>query len=62
MSELPYSADLPIGMLRGITGDLGGCKVDIGKVERVIEIERIDETAPIREPHVVPARPEEVPA
>jgi hypothetical protein len=32
--------------------------VDIGKVERVIEIERIDETAP----EVVPARREEVPA
>jgi hypothetical protein len=36
--------------------------VDIGKVERVIEIERIDETTPIREPHVAPARPEDVPA
>jgi hypothetical protein len=34
--------------------------VDIGKVERVIEIERIDETAPA--PEVVPARREEVPA
>jgi len=36
--------------------------VDIGRVERIIEIERIDETAPIQEPHVVPAGPEGVPA
>jgi len=36
--------------------------VDIGKVERVIEIERIDESSPVPEPHVVPARPAEEPA
>jgi len=29
--------------------------MDIGKVERVVEIERIDETVPVREPQVVPA-------
>ena len=29
--------------------------MDIGRVERVIEIERIDETVPVPEPQVVPA-------
>jgi hypothetical protein len=36
--------------------------VDIGKLERVIEIERIDETAPVSDPQVAPAMPEGVPA
>ncbi len=35
--------------------------VDIGKVERIIEIERIDERVPLRETEFVPA-PELVPA
>jgi hypothetical protein len=35
--------------------------VDIGKVERIIEIERIDEGVPRRETELVPA-PELVPA
>jgi len=29
--------------------------MEIGQVERVIEIERIDETVPVPEPEVVPA-------
>jgi hypothetical protein len=35
--------------------------VDIGKVERIIEIERIDEGVPLRKTELVPA-PELVPA
>jgi hypothetical protein len=36
--------------------------MDIGKVERVIEIERIDEGVPVPEPQVAPATPEGVTA
>ena len=36
--------------------------MEIGKVERVIEIERIDEPATVPEPQVAPATPEVVPA
>jgi hypothetical protein len=35
--------------------------VEIGKVERVIEIEKIDETAPVPEPEAAPAAAEVVP-
>jgi hypothetical protein len=35
--------------------------VEIGKVERIIEIQRIDERVPLRETELVPA-PELVPA
>jgi hypothetical protein len=37
-------------------------QMEIGKVERVIEIERIDEPATVPEPQVAPATPEVVPA
>jgi hypothetical protein len=36
--------------------------MDIGKIERIIEIERIDKTAPVSDPQVAPAAPEGVPA
>jgi hypothetical protein len=36
--------------------------MDIGKVERIIEIERIDESMPGWDPQVAPAVPEGVPA
>jgi hypothetical protein len=37
-------------------------QMEIGKVERVIEIERIDEPALVPEPQVAPVTPEVVPA
>ncbi len=35
---------------------------DIGKPERHIEFEPVPTTVPVREPAVVPAQPEKVPA
>jgi hypothetical protein len=35
--------------------------VDIGKIERIIEIERIDEMVPARDPQRAPAREPVVP-
>jgi hypothetical protein len=58
MRHVPFSAWLQIQMLRGTKGERGGTQMDIGQVERVIEIERIDETAPVSDPQVTPAAPE----
>ena len=37
--------------------------MDIGKIKRIIEIERIDEVVPVRDPHPTsPLDPDAVPA